>query len=423
MLPGVEANTTMNYEGGMARIACIFMQYQSGVVTGSSQYETYLMTSTDMDNYWGGLYVGAMKNAQLMYQMYESSRPYYAGIARINMAINMGIATSLWGDVPYSQAFGLGIQGGNITGTTQPKMDAQQSILNAIQAQLNQAITDLNQPYASNTTVPGGDDVMFQGNTTAWIKVAYTLKARYFNWTSKRSPGPSADSVVANLALGMASNADNLYTAHNSTADQNQWAAFENGRGYNVANETLIDSLNINGRVDPRTNWYFDTTGSGNGTPVGNILGQLNPNGNDNMLGPYLYNGAGTLPTPVVTYAEAEFLLAEAQERLGSSASALTALNAAIAASISNVTQGQGTTYTVPSASLHTIMTEKWKAMFGQPLEAYADYRRTTFPSLMVNPIGVLTYIPQRFPVDLQESTANPNAVFIPLNVPVWFAQ
>lgn len=410
MLTGIEANTTMNYESGMARIASIFMQYQSGIVAQSQDYDRYSMTSSDMDNYWSGLYVGGMKNSKLLFDKYEATYPYYGGIARVCMAINLGISTELWGDVPYSQAFQLE------SNVNQPKMDAQKDILNSIQTLLDQAIVDFGKPGSANQSLPGKDDILFGGDVVLWTKTAWTLKARYHNLLSKVDPAGSATNVLTDLTNGMTSNADNCYTSHNSASDPNQWAAFQDGRGYNVACQTLIDSMK--NMTDPRTPWYFDTTGMG--MAMGNPIGTFN---GGSLLGPYLYNSTNDLRTPLVTYAEAEFLKAEAFARQSNTASALIELNKAIAASINEVTKGTGTTYVATNGSIHSVITEKWKAMFAQPLEAYADYRRTGFPNLTIRPGGVLNYIPKRFPVDLAESTANPNAVFIPLSTPVWFAQ
>jgi len=415
MLTGVEANTTNNYESGLGRISAILMQYQAGCVAQSTAYDEYILSAFDMDNYWTGLYVGAMKNAKLLYTQYEGSYPYHAGIAKINMAINLGIATELWGDVPYSQAFNLE---GNVT---QPKMDAQSDIFTSIQSLLDQAIADLNKPVSANQAVPAGDDLIFNGNISAWIKTAWTLKARYHNLLSRRDPNASAN-VLADLANAMASNADNCMTLHTSS-DPNQWAAFQDGRGYNFASQTLIDSLgNMN---DPRTPWYFDTTGTNGTGPVGTPLGTSN---GTSALGPYLYNAAENLPTPLVTYAEALFIKAEALARTNDPTTAAV-LNSAIIASVGAVRSGDTTgyyrltKYTAVTATVHTVMLEKWKAMFGQPLEAYADYRRTGFPMLKIRPGAALNYIPKRLPTDLAEEAANSNAVFIPLSTPVWFAQ
>ena len=424
MLTGLEAHTFMNYEAGMGRIASIMVQYNSGTNAQYTAYDLYILLASDMDNYWPGLYVGAMKNCKLLYDQYETNYPWYSGIARINMAINLGIATQLWGDVPYKQAF-------NFENTVVPPVyDAQKDVLDAIISQLNMAITDLNKTSLQNQTVPGADDLVFAGDNTKWLKTAWVLKARIHNLYSKSDPTGSAANVIADLTGGnaMASNADNCKTSHNSSSDPNQWASFQDGRGgYLTGCQSLIDSMG--NMTDPRTPWYFDTTGTGtgglpNGTAVGNPFGTTNGGCN---LGPYLYNANENLSTPLVTYAESQFLLAEAYVRAGNPLAAAT-LNIAIKASVSDVTSGANTgaslaTYTPANTTLHTVMLEKWKAMFGQPLEAYSDYRRTGFPVLQIRVGATYSFIPKRFPTPLGELTGNPNAKVIPLNTSVWFGQ
>jgi hypothetical protein len=430
LLTGVEANTTMNYEAGIARTVSLWMQHNSGIVAQYQQYDDYDLQSSDMDNYWTGLYVGAMKNAKLLFDQYEATYPYYGGIAKVNMAINLGIATELWGDVPYSEAWKFE------AGVSMPHMDAQKNILASIQTLLDQAIADFSKPASANQQLPAGDDVIFNGSASKWKKTAYVLKARYHNLLSKSDPSGSAANVIADLANGMTSLADNCLTSHNTSADQNQWGAFQEGRGYMSACQTLIDSMGgsapgVGGTPDPRLFYYFDSTGWGN-MIVGNQIGQTT---GGSTLGNYLYDvdlaasgGSGTdRPSPLVTYTEQLFLLAEAQVRSGDAVNGAITLNLAIKASVTDVTSGTSTsgpiTYTAANTDIHAVILEKWKAMFGQPLEAYADYRRTGWPKLKVNPFGVRNYIPQRFPTDLAEQTSNTNAVSYQLNIPVWFAQ
>jgi len=417
MLTGIEANTFMNYEGGMARIASIMVQHNSGTNAQYTAYDLYILLASDMDNYWPGLYVGAMKNCKLLISQFDANYPYYGGIAHVNLAINLGIATQLWGDVPYKEAF-------NFENTTvPPHYDAQKDVLAAVISELNAAIADFSKSAAANQTLPGGDDLIFGGDITKWTKTAWVLKARFHNLYSKSDPAGSAANVIADLTGGnaMASNADNCKSVHNSSSDPNQWATFQDGRGgYLTGCSSLIDSLG--NMADPRTPWYYDTTGVGKatGNPLGTTVGGSN-------LGPYLYNSADNLSTPIVTYAESQFLLAEAYARSANPLAAAT-LNIAIEANISDVTSGASTgvaqaTYTPLNTTVHTVMLEKWKAMFGQPLEAYADYRRTGFPALKVRPGATYSFIPMRFPTPLGELTGNPNAKVITLNTPVWFAQ
>jgi hypothetical protein len=416
MLVAVEANTFMNYEGGMTRIASIWMQHNSGVSAQFTATDTYDVIASDMDNYWQGLYVGAMKNAQLLYKQYETANPWYGGISKILLAFNLGIATDLWGDVPYAEAFQLE------NNVSMPHYDPQATILNDIQSLLDQGIADLSKPAASNTFLPGSDDQIFGGSATEWIKTAWTIKARYHNRLSKKDATGSANLVLADLNNGISSNADNCKSQHYST-DPNQWADFQNARSKNVMPcQTLIDSMH--NMADPRTPFYFDTTGQ-HGIAVGNPLGQAQVTGSG--WGPYLNNPSGS--TPLVTCAEANFLKAEANARLGNMAAAVNALQLAITSSISDVTAGtssgitQANAYTLANTSIHSIIFEKWKAMFGQPIEAYSDYRRTGFPFLAIRPNAIRTFIPRRLPTDLSEQTNNSNAPIYDLSVPVWYAQ
>jgi hypothetical protein len=75
------------------------------------------------------------------------------------------------------------------------------------------------------------------------------------------------------------------------------------------------------------------------------------------------------------------------------------------------------------NTSVHTVILEKWKAMFSEPVEAYSDYRRTGFPVLTPNPSALRAYIPKRLPTAQTERTSNPNAPTPDLNTAVWYAQ
>jgi hypothetical protein len=417
MLSGIEVGTFSSLESGAARIASIFMQNVSGVYGQAVQPEQYQPIESDMDNYWNTIYP-TMLNCKLLGDNFGAADPNYRGIAKILMAMNLGLATDMWGDVPYSEAFK---GAANLT----PHYDTQKDILNDIQTLLDGAIADL--ANATNNVVPANDDFIFKGNTAAWTKVAHTLKARYLMRLSRKSNfNPSA--ILSELNLGIASNADNCYAVHGTNvAETNQWASFLNNRyGYVVASQTLIDSMG--NMTDPRTPYYYDTTGQGN-VAVGNVLGNLNAAVSN--WGPYLGGLDNTGNTnqakniPLVTYAEVLFLKAEAQVHLTQSAFAT--LNSAITASISEVTGTpfSGTlpiTYTAGNTTIHTIILEKWKAMFADPVESYSDYRRTGFPLLKMNPIGLLPYIPKRLPTPEQERTTNTNAPTPALSVPVWYA-
>lgn len=421
LLSAIEVGSFNNLEGGAVRIASVFVQYNSGIDGQAISYEQYNPSESDMDNYWNGLYTN-MFNCKLLNDKFGDKSPYYRGISEVLMAMNLGLATDMWGDVPYSEAF----QGAEKDGNFTPHFDSQERVLNSIQTMLSDAISSFSAAADANHDLPASDDFIYGGDVSLWTKAAYTLKARYYSRLSNKT-GYDPSTLLTYLTNGISLNSENMYSVHGvGGAEYNQWGAFLNDRAYMVGSAVLIDSLG--NMSDPRTPYYFDTTGVG--SAEGNPLGSLD---GGSYWGPYLggYDDQG-LPhpekhIPLVSYAEAKFLEAEAKVRMGD-ATASAALNEAIQASVTEVTEGANTgatlaTYTAVNTDLHAVILEKWKAMFAQPVEAYSDFRRTGFPVLTPNPSALKSYIPERLPTAQTERTSNSNAPTPSLSTPVWYAQ
>lgn len=414
LLTALEVNTFQNAEGELARLASTLVQHMAGATGQYQAYQNYDIIEGDFNNQWEGLYSGTLMNAKILIDGNAEENPHYTGIARILMALNLGIATDLWGDVPYSEA--LQGQTGNFTA----KYDSQEDILNSIQSLLDESIVDLGKPVSANVITPGNDDLIFGGDTEKWIKAAWTLKARYANRLSKKDPSGSATKVLNYLEKGFSAQNENLEAMHSSES-LNQWGAFQNQReGYIVVNQIFINSLQANS--DPRLPYFVNEVDAGG--YVGGKLSDEQISSDASTIGKFF---GTTMNYPILTYYEAKFLEAEAKARLGQDASS--ALNDAIIASVNYVTAGTNSgatvaTYSTASATVEAVIIEKWKAMFGQ-LEAYNDYRRTGFPSLTPRPgsVGaVRDYIPVRFPTPQTERQNNPNAPIVELNVPLWWA-
>ncbi|MEX6687682.1 SusD/RagB family nutrient-binding outer membrane lipoprotein [Danxiaibacter flavus] len=416
LLTSVEVNTFMNIEGDLARVSSVLDQQMAGATGQYQDLQNYKMTESDYDNHWAGLWSNTMKNAKTMMDTYSGESPWYGGIARIMMAMNLGVATDIWGDVPYSEAF---LAPANFAAKYQP----QQEILDTIQNLLSEAITALSKPDSENHDLPGSDDLIFGGDAASWIQAAWTLKARYANRLSLKDPTGSATNVLNYLAKGISDPAHNLEAKHDGSGTaQNQWGAFQNQReGYFVGNKFFIDMLNANS--DPRLTYYF-AEGT-DGTYFGADITEEVINTDASPIGPYFDVDQNY---PLVTSYEARFLEAEAKQRLGQDASV--ALNSGIKESVQYVTKGTNdgssiAKYTQATATKTAILTEKYKAMFGQ-IEGWNDVRRTNIPALTPRPASagaVLSYIPVRLPTPSKERLGNPdNAKVIELNVPVWWA-
>src|SRR5256884_4430855 len=103
------------------------------------------------------------------------------GIAKVWEGLAMGTATSVWGDLPYSEAVNPDI--------AEPVLDSQESIYAGVETRLDEGIAALQSALAGDTTgncVPAQGDLIYCATAVArpteirrWIRAAYTLKARF----------------------------------------------------------------------------------------------------------------------------------------------------------------------------------------------------------------------------------------------------
>jgi hypothetical protein len=109
-------------------------------------------------------------------------------------------------------------------------------------------------------------------------------------------------------------------------------------------------------------------------------------------------------PTGIVTYAENELIMAEAQYRLGDQAGALSTLNAFRASVGAPTATVPGT----PNGLLVQILLEKFARLFINP-EVYFDYLRTCVPNVPfpAAPSPDFPYMPARLPYGYTETVAN----------------
>jgi len=211
LLTALEVSTFNSYEGLLIKNTTIYMQQNVGVNEQSLQTNRYIINELDFDNSWGQLYQ-ALYSAKQLQEDFGSENPYYSGITNILMAMNLGLLTDLWGDVPYSDALK-----GNAT--PNPMYDSQEQVLASIQTLLDDAISKLNQPEDANVLVPADDDLAFGGDVNAWVKVAWTLKARYLNRLSNK-PAYDGAAILNCLANGIQSSSEDFVSVHGTASNE-----------------------------------------------------------------------------------------------------------------------------------------------------------------------------------------------------------
>jgi hypothetical protein len=371
---------------------------------------TYQVTNSNFDDYWSSFYVTTLNNLEILNKKATAdSNSIYAGIARVLIAYTLGNATDLWGDIPYSQAF-------KGTANTTPAYDKQSAVYTAIQGLLDTAILNLN---AAKGLTPGTDDFLYGGDAGKWIKMAYTLKARYYMHLTK-APGHTASDqatlALAALAHGMQSNADDcMFTYTGTSTTESPWYQNLFSTTTAVLNSTLLDTLQA--RNDPRLNYQYlaDTalntgqyTGRTDGTDVG-VLENYSRIGN--------FYGAVNANNYVLNYSEAVFLKAEATYYTSGYLAAVPIHRQGIAShflklgidTASSAAQAFLTargTLTAGNA-IQRIMEEKSIANF-LSTENYVDFRRTGYPSVSLVTNASTSAVPRRFLYPLDEVTSNP---------------
>jgi hypothetical protein len=412
--------STMN--GQLSRQSAMLTQQVVGLEFQAKDVNDYQIDENTNGNEWAVIYTNGLVNLRQLYNQAGSGNPYYQGMARVLQAMFLGTASDLWGDVPNTEAVN------GLEGIVNPKYDKQEDVIKDIQAYLSEAITLFEKAEGDNKILPADDDLIYAGDVAAWKAAASVLKARYHNRLSKRDAAGSADNALTALtaayAAGFTSNDANCNANFGVNSNEyNQWYAYTqvDRRGYIRMGSMITDTMNA--MSDPRLSFYAQEDDSSKYT--GTDVDEGNTTVSD--IGAYL--ATQNAPFPLISYAEAKFIEAEAKLRKSDAAGAAAAFNDAVKASVEQVTGAAAdaayvTAYaseTAGSISLEKIMWQKYLSLFGQ-IEVYNDWRRTGFPKLKVNSNANDPIVPRRIPTVLDERLYNANAPKITdIRTTVWW--
>ena len=177
LLPAIEQAAGYNLCGtDFVRTTNIWMQQFDGVTRQSYTEARYQLLPGDVNNIWNSVYTNIFMNTKILIDKAENTEgaesPYNAGVGKVLMATALGVATDLFGDMPYSEAL-MGDEN-----VLTPAFDAQETLYTTIQSLLDDAIADLGPPASDNKLDVGGD-VIYNGNVAKWEKAANSIKARH----------------------------------------------------------------------------------------------------------------------------------------------------------------------------------------------------------------------------------------------------
>ncbi len=231
--------------------------------------------------------------------------------------------------------------------------DTQDVVYTEVQRLLGLAIVDLNRTDgAVNPTYLGRTDRIYGGDRTKWLKLAHGLLALNLNhYSNKAAYAPTA--VIAQVDSAFAGNADDALLAYPCTdagfTDCNFWGRSRSNITNYRQTQFVVGLMNgaVFGPVDPRLSRILapssdglyrgvDPTVPGYGAMTAtqqpfNFFGYAG-NGGLGLASRYIFDDRTKMP--FMTYAQLQFVKAEAAYRNGDKATALAAYTNGITAHI-----------------------------------------------------------------------------------------
>ncbi len=362
----------------------------------TNEGDTYNPDASMRNANWEGFFNESLINFQKVIeatgdpenQFYNEN---YQAAAIIMREYMFSIITDTWGAIPYTSA--LDGSGGNLA----PSYDSQEDIYTSMLSNLKTA-ADMLDPGGAAIT----GDILFSGDITRWQKFANSLRLRLANRQAGKKPGESA-AIFAEIMGSptsypvFSSNDDFALLYHEGRLNDNNNNAWNeimvvDGREDWSISNTLIAAMTdgAGNPTDPRITVYAEPVLTG---PMSGLYDGAE-NGLPEALASVYINTASrpgswftreTAPVFLMTYSELLFILAEAAES-GLYTGGLSAeeyMSMAVSASFDQYDLTMPADYLDGMVADHaTIMTEKWKAMFSQGIEAWTEYRRTGYPIL-----------------------------------------
>ncbi|NUO64353.1 MAG: SusD/RagB family nutrient-binding outer membrane lipoprotein [Gemmatimonadaceae bacterium] len=387
------------------------------------------------------------------------------GPAEVLMQWEFGILTDVFGDIPYSQAFKAD------SGIIQPKYDKQQDVYAAMFTRLAAASAALGSSTANSLgdadPIYGGDTKAWQKFANS-IRARHAL--RIVNVDPAKA-NTELTAALADTTKLIVSNADNaaLPWPGDGVYD-NPWAAQFKGRDDFRVSTRLItylrdyndprvavyaqpaekDTIELMDTTKVKTSAGTDTTiitaktlkyCPGGGTVcyvgLGNALTQAKVSAlvpYTSRVGAVFFPGAtaygtfggsgGSQPSYLMTAAEVDFIRAEAAERgLGGLNAAQAGLyyNAGVTRSMEmwGIPASAITAYlaqpavsyaaaTTQAEKLKRIAIQKWLAMYTEPIQQWAEFRRTCQPEIVKpGPNAIENVVPRRLYYSTTEHAVN----------------
>jgi hypothetical protein len=378
---------------------------------GYNQYMTYSQSYYDQptryspvtnEPYWIAMYEAA-RDANTLYSLGQTqNNPLLQAAALTLRSYAFAQLTELWGDIPFSQALK-----GN-TGNYTPAYDNQQIVYTDGQLGI---LTSLKRADSLLKANPNGfisGDMLYNSNTISWRRLINALRLRYLLRTSgKMDVSMEMQAIVTDgTIMQNAAQSGTLalpnvtpYNFVSLTERSGDFAVkYMNSSLYN-AFVTTNDSMRIasyftyNANTPASTPFSFSNFG---GLPLVVDATTVQVNQASNFNGSFTKGtNANLINARIMTYAEQEFVLAEAALKgylPGGNSVAAAYYNMGVAGAYSEIGLSSAASYLTNTAvvfdntsttnALNQIITQKWIANINNGFEGWIEYKRTGLPAL-----------------------------------------
>ncbi len=402
LLTGAIKNTVDAYWGTANNMNSSLLFAQQWAKVQYTEEDRFIYSNSSFSTLWSTGYSRGITSFNKIIEMENTTgNSNYSGVALTLRSWVYLLLTDAYGDIPYSQA-------GKISEFVTPAYDKQKDVYFGLLNDLKAAKAQLD---PSGKPIAG--DVIYNGNIDKWKKLANSLRLRIALRIADREPARAKQELDDIAAAGdtyLSDNSDIAQLLYQNSPQQNPVSAlFETRDDYRIS-KTIVDKLtSLN---DPRLGIYASktqtTTPEGYvGLPNGLTNSEASTIGFAKTSKPGAYFLAPLSPAVIFSYAELLFDRAEAAARGLTAEDPASLYRLGVLASLKqfSIADDAATAYANQAAIQYdpanykkSIGEQKWLALFGQGLEAWAEVRRLDYPQLQASPNTVLNgQIPVRF--------------------------
>lgn len=388
----------------------LFVQYWSKIQYTDA--DRYIFSNNDFQELWTVGFSKSIANFNQIIQLADKQEnANYKGVALVLRSWVFSLLTDAYGDIPYKQS-------SRIDAYLTPAYDTQKDVYEGLLNDLKTAQADLD---PNGKAILG--DVIYNNKIELWKKFANSLRLRIALRIADREPELSKQVLTDIQNEGGSFINDNNEIAqlvYQNSPNQNPISnLFDTRDDYRIS-KTIVDKLIQ--LHDPRLPVYSAKTQTATtqtyvGIPNGLLVGDASNLGFTKTSKPGTYFTDPHAPAVIISYAEVLFDRAEAAARGFTNENASDLYLQAIKASLKQygISDESIATYTAQDAIQYdsnnfkkSIGEQKWIALFGEGLEAFAEWRRLDYPQLQPAVAGVLNgKIPTRFIYPGSEQSLN----------------